>query len=56
MKIDPGNPVVKTGFSGIYVHYPYCIQKCEYCDFYSLGNGKNRSRTKTRSSKDIRKK
>ncbi|EKO35380.1 putative coproporphyrinogen dehydrogenase [Leptospira santarosai str. HAI821] len=40
MKIDPGNPVVKTGFSGIYVHYPYCIQKCEYCDFYSLGNGK----------------
>lgn len=41
MKIDSGNPVVKTGFPGIYVHYPYCIQKCEYCDFYSLGNGKN---------------
>ncbi|EMJ93319.1 radical SAM family heme chaperone HemW [Leptospira alstonii] len=41
MKIDLGNPVVKTGVPGIYVHYPYCIQKCEYCDFYSVGNGKN---------------
>ncbi|EMY79679.1 putative coproporphyrinogen dehydrogenase [Leptospira weilii serovar Ranarum str. ICFT] len=41
MKIDSGNPVVKTGVPGIYVHYPYCIQKCEYCDFYSVGNGKN---------------
>ncbi|MDV6235238.1 radical SAM family heme chaperone HemW [Leptospira ellisii] len=36
-----GNPVSKTGIPGIYVHYPYCIQKCEYCDFFSLGNGKN---------------
>ncbi|TGK37535.1 radical SAM family heme chaperone HemW [Leptospira gomenensis] len=35
------NPVAKTGVPGIYVHYPYCIQKCEYCDFFSLGNGKN---------------
>ncbi len=21
--------------AGIYVHYPYCIKKCRYCDFYS---------------------
>lgn len=21
---------------GIYVHYPVCLQKCHYCDFYSL--------------------
>lgn len=21
--------------AGIYVHYPYCIRKCRYCDFYS---------------------
>lgn len=23
--------------TGIYVHFPYCIQKCHYCDFYSVG-------------------
>ncbi|MBQ7255289.1 MAG: radical SAM family heme chaperone HemW [Oscillospiraceae bacterium] len=27
---------------GIYVHVPFCRGKCEYCDFYSLGGGKNR--------------
>lgn len=21
---------------GIYIHFPFCIQKCYYCDFYSL--------------------
>ncbi len=24
---------------GIYVHIPFCIQKCRYCDFYSLSTG-----------------
>ena len=23
--------------SGIYVHVPFCVKKCDYCDFYSLG-------------------
>lgn len=23
---------------GIYIHIPFCKQKCAYCDFYSLGN------------------
>lgn len=23
---------------GIYLHIPYCFQKCRYCDFYSLGH------------------
>ncbi len=23
--------------TGIYIHYPYCIRKCAYCDFYSVG-------------------
>ncbi|MCR9142677.1 MAG: radical SAM family heme chaperone HemW [bacterium] len=23
--------------TGIYIHFPYCIQKCHYCDFYSVG-------------------
>ena len=22
---------------GVYVHIPFCFQKCNYCDFYSLG-------------------
>ena len=26
---------------GIYVHVPFCRSKCEYCDFYSLGGGRN---------------
>ena len=21
---------------GVYIHYPYCDKKCDYCDFYSL--------------------
>ena len=21
---------------GIYVHVPFCVRKCSYCDFYSL--------------------
>lgn len=24
---------------GLYIHFPFCVQKCEYCDFYSIGNG-----------------
>lgn len=28
--------------AGLYIHYPFCIQKCDYCDFYSIGNGKTR--------------
>jgi putative oxygen-independent coproporphyrinogen III oxidase len=27
-------------FGGIYIHFPYCIHKCAYCDFFSLGIGK----------------
>ena len=23
---------------GIYIHIPFCKQKCYYCDFYSLAN------------------
>ena len=31
----------ESGKMGIYIHFPYCIQKCSYCDFYSIGVGKN---------------
>ena len=30
MRRDPNS-------TGIYIHFPYCIQKCHYCDFYSIG-------------------
>ena len=26
---------------GIYIHIPFCKSKCEYCDFYSVGGGKD---------------
>ncbi len=42
MTYNSGNPISKIGRPGVYIHYPYCIQKCEYCDFYSVGNGKNK--------------
>ncbi|MCE9499979.1 MAG: radical SAM family heme chaperone HemW [Leptospira sp.] len=29
------------GFAGLYIHFPYCIHKCSYCDFFSVGIGKN---------------
>ncbi|EMO87179.1 radical SAM family heme chaperone HemW [Leptospira noguchii] len=45
---DSGNPISKVGRPGVYIHYPYCIQKCEYCDFYSVGNGKNQIPDETR--------
>ena len=27
--------------AGLYIHFPYCVSKCGYCDFYSEGVGKN---------------
>lgn len=26
---------------GIYIHIPFCVRKCAYCDFYSLSAGKD---------------
>jgi oxygen-independent coproporphyrinogen-3 oxidase len=25
---------------GLYIHFPFCVHKCSYCDFYSIGIGK----------------
>ncbi len=27
---------------GVYVHIPFCKSKCEYCDFYSIGGGRDK--------------
>lgn len=27
----------QSNLLGIYIHFPFCIQKCYYCDFYSVG-------------------
>ena len=24
--------------AGLYIHIPFCIKKCNYCDFYSVGS------------------
>lgn len=29
--------------AALYVHIPYCLKKCDYCDFYSVACGKNES-------------
>jgi putative oxygen-independent coproporphyrinogen III oxidase len=35
------SPIQKrSGWAGIYIHFPFCIQKCSYCDFFSIGIGK----------------
>ena len=28
--------------AGIYLHIPFCAQKCAYCDFYSIANQKSK--------------
>lgn len=27
---------------GLYVHIPFCRSKCQYCDFYSIGGGRDK--------------
>ena len=29
---------------GLYIHYPFCVQKCPYCDFASIASGEDSSR------------
>ncbi len=31
---DPQRPGIDPGF-GVYIHWPFCLQKCPYCDFNS---------------------
>lgn len=37
--------IQKIPVFGIYLHFPWCLQKCDYCDFYSIPAGFARSDT-----------
>lgn len=33
---QPGEPEVDPAGLGVYVHFPWCLKKCPYCDFLSI--------------------
>jgi len=39
--------------AGIYIHIPFCSQKCNYCDFYSIVNQNRKSEFLTALEKEI---
>lgn len=39
----PENSIRYDQASALYVHVPFCRQKCSYCDFYSLPDSHNRA-------------
>ncbi len=47
MKSSALRSVIRQAEPGLYVHFPYCIHKCSYCDFYSAGMDRQLGGTKT---------
>ncbi|MBU1181606.1 MAG: hypothetical protein KKF00_05465, partial [Proteobacteria bacterium] len=35
---DIRNQKPETSPAGIYIHIPFCVRKCHYCDFYSIAD------------------
>jgi putative oxygen-independent coproporphyrinogen III oxidase len=33
LQVAPGGPLVAPGAFGVYVHVPFCLARCSYCDF-----------------------
>jgi len=33
---DPSSSAHDTSPAGLYIHIPFCVKKCSYCDFYSI--------------------
>lgn len=38
---------------GLYIHFPYCVHKCSYCDFYSIEDLNSRNRFVTNLCREI---
>jgi oxygen-independent coproporphyrinogen-3 oxidase len=36
MSQDPPSSPLDTSPAGLYIHIPFCLKKCPYCDFYSI--------------------